>query len=267
MAQPLPQHLLEEYELEEVAAAWTEAVNNLETEDDKPVDNLFSAKQQRLLTRALYSSWTPPAGEEQSDEKRKFLADANVGLFYSPYQPPLVPDFFLSLDVEPHQDWYVKEHRSYFTWEFEKTPDVVVEIVSNQKGEELGRKLQRYARIGITYYVVYDPQQLLSKDIVRVYEQGIGKRYRLRKDLQLPNVGLSLTLWHGTFEGHPDAWLRWCDSSGKLIQTGEERATQADARIASEVSARQEAEARAEQAEAELVKLREEVERLRKPAS
>ncbi len=253
MAQPLPQNLLEEYELEEVAAAWTEAINNLETEDDKPVDNLFSAKQQTLLKRPLYSSWTPPAGEEQSDEKRKFLADANVGLFYSPYQPPLVPDFFLSLDVEPHQDWYVKDHRPYFTWEFEKTPDVVVEIVSNQKGEELGRKLQRYARIGITYYVVYDPQQLLSADVIRVYEQGIGKRYRLRKDLQLPDVGLSLTLWQGTFEGHTDTWLRWCDASGKLIPTGEERAAQA--------------EARAEQAEAELVKLREEVERLRKSAS
>jgi Uma2 family endonuclease len=56
----------------------------------------------------------------------------------------------LSLDVEPHQDWYVKDHRSYFTWEFEKTPDVVVEIVSNQKGEELGRKLQLYTRIDIT---------------------------------------------------------------------------------------------------------------------
>jgi hypothetical protein len=94
MAQPLPHHLLEEYELEEVAAAWTEAIKNLETEDDKPVDNLCSAKQQRLLTRALYSSWTPPPTEDRPEEKRKFLADANVGLFFSPHQLPLVPDFF-----------------------------------------------------------------------------------------------------------------------------------------------------------------------------
>ena len=192
MAQPLPQNLLEEYELEEVAAAWTEAIDNLVTEDDKAVDNLFSAKQQTLLKRPLYSSWTPPPSEEQPEEKRKFLADANVGLFFSPHQPPLVPDFFLSLDVEPHQNWYVKDHRSYFTWEFEKTPDVVLEIVSNRKGEELGKKLQRYARIDITYYVIYDPQQLLSTDVVRVYERGLDKRYRLRKDLQLPDVGLSL---------------------------------------------------------------------------
>jgi Uma2 family endonuclease len=260
MAQPLPQHLLEEYELEEVAAAWTEAVNNLETEDDEPADNLFSAKQQTLLKRPLYSSWTPLPSEEQPEEKRKFLADANVGLFFSLRQPPLVPDFFLSLDVEPHQDWYAKEHRSYFTWEFEKTPEVVIEIVSNQKGEELGKKLRRYAMIDITYYVVYDPQQLLSKDIVRVYERGSGKRYRLRKDLQLPDVGLSLTLWQGEFEGHTNTWLRWCDASGNLIPTGEERA-------ARETAARRDAEVRAAHAEAELARLREEVERLRKSAS
>jgi hypothetical protein len=82
----------------------------------------------------------------------------------------------------------------------------------------------------------------------------------LRKDLQLPDVGLSLTLWQGEFEGHTDTWLRWCDASGNLIPTGEERAIR-------EAAARQEAEARAARAEAELARLREEVERLQKSAS
>lgn len=139
----------------------------------------------------------------------------------------------------------------------------MVEIVSNQKGEELGKKLRLYARIDITYYVVYDPQQLLSKDVVRVYERGLNKRYRLRKDLQLPDVGLSLTLWQGEFEGHTDTWLRWCNASGNLIPTGEERAVQAEARATSEAAARQETEARAARAEAELARLHEEVQRLR----
>ncbi len=148
MAQPLPQHMLEEYDLVDVAAAWTEAVNNLVTKDDTPVDSLFSAKQQTLLKRPLYSSWTPLASEDHPEEKRKFLADANVGVFYSPHHPTVVPDFFLSLDVEPHQDWCAKEHRSYFVWEFEKAPDVVVEIVSNRKGGELGEKLRAMRRSG-----------------------------------------------------------------------------------------------------------------------
>jgi hypothetical protein len=274
MAQPLPEHLLEEYDLVEVAAAWTEAINNLETENDEPVDNLFSAKQQTFLKRALYSSWTPPPREEQPEEKRKFLADANIGVFYSPHHPSIVPDFFLSLDVQPHRDWYAKDHHSYFAWEFEKTPDAVVEIVPNRKGGELSEKLRRYAQIDVTYYIVYDPQQLLSTDVVRVYERGFGKRYRLRKDLQLPEVGLSVTLWQGEFEGHTDTWLRWCDVVGSVIPTGEERAwreaaarQEAEAQVLREVTARQEAETRAAHAEAELVRLRKEVERLRVKAS
>jgi Uma2 family endonuclease len=246
MAQPVP----------ESAVELSEIINTLVTEDDEPVDNLFSAKQQTLLKRALYSSWTPAASEDQPEERRKFLADVNVGVFYSPHQPPLVPAFFLSLDVQPHQDWYAKEHRSYFIWEFEKAPEVVVEIVSNRKGEALGKKLRLYAKIDVTYYVVYDPQRLLSADVVGVYERGFGKRYRLRKDVQLPEVGLSVTLWEGEFEGHRDTWLRWCDAAGNLIPTGEERAMQ-------EAAARQEAKTRAAHAEAELARLREEVERLR----
>jgi hypothetical protein len=70
-------------------------VGHLVTEDDRPVDNIFSEKQQRLLTEPLYNSpgWV--------GEGRSFLALANVGLFYAIRQPPYVPDMMLSLDVDP----------------------------------------------------------------------------------------------------------------------------------------------------------------------
>jgi hypothetical protein len=35
-------------------------VDEIVTEDEAPVDNIFSEKQQRLLAEPLYSSWTPP---------------------------------------------------------------------------------------------------------------------------------------------------------------------------------------------------------------
>jgi hypothetical protein len=133
-------------------------IEHIVTEDDEPVDNLFSAKQQRLLARALYSSWTPPPREDKPKKRRKFLADVNVGVFFALHTPPLVPDFFLSLDVEPHKDWYDKEHRTYFVWEFGKVPEVALEIVSNRKAGELTDKLKDYARMGVNYYVVYDPK-------------------------------------------------------------------------------------------------------------
>jgi hypothetical protein len=120
---------------------WRAAVENLVTEDDEPVSSMFSGMQMRLLVTPLYDSWTPPPGEEALGEKRSFLAAANVGVFRSPYEPPIVPDMLLSLDVEPF-DPGRREKRSYFLWEFGKPPDVVVEIVSNTKGHELDEKLR-----------------------------------------------------------------------------------------------------------------------------
>ena len=141
-----------------------------------------------------------------------------------------------------------------------KVPEVTLEIVSNRKGKELTTKLKDYARMGVNYYVVYDPQQRLSKDVLCVYELGFGKRYRPRKDYRMPDLGLELTLWQGVFEDHKDTWLRWCDAEGRLIPTGEERAVSAEAQA-------QQAEQRAASAEAELERLRAELARLkRQPA-
>ena len=77
------------------------------TEDDTPVDNLISEKQQRLLTTTLYSSFVTDF---------PFLVTANVGLFYRDKIPPLVPDVLLSLRVKIPEDWSEKKNRSYFVF-------------------------------------------------------------------------------------------------------------------------------------------------------
>lgn len=201
---------------ESIWAATAPDVNHLVTEDDTPVDNIFSAKQQRLLVEPLYSSW---------QSGRPFLADANVGIFRSVSIPPVVPDMFLSLDVEVAEDWYAKEHRSYFLWQFGKPPEVVIEVVSNTRGGEVGRKLREYALMGVSYYVIFDPLQLVQPETLRVYELRASK-YIFRGDWHLEDVGLGLTLWEGSFESKPAQWLRWLDQEGKLIPTGAERAEQ-----------------------------------------
>jgi hypothetical protein len=47
-------------------------ISQLVIEDDTPVDNFQSEKQQRLLIEPLYSSWT---------SNSSFIAAANVGVF------------------------------------------------------------------------------------------------------------------------------------------------------------------------------------------
>jgi Uma2 family endonuclease len=204
-------------------------VENLVTEDDTPVDNILSEKQQRLLTEPLYSSWTPSASAEHPTAPRPFIVAANVGIFSSVHEPPLVPDVFLSLDVRVAENLHEKRHRSYFFWEFGKAPEVVIEIVSNTKGNETGSKLRDYARIGILYYVIYDPTEQLSTQVLQVYELQVG-RYQPRADQYFLHLGLGMTLWTGSYEGQTDTWLRWCDAQGQVIPTGAERAQQAAAR-------------------------------------
>ena len=194
-------------------------IDHIVTEDDTPVDNIFSEKQQRLLTEPLYSSWPGPGPE------RVFMVAANVGVYAAVYQPPLVPDVFLSLDVHVPEDMWVKNHRSYFLWEYGKPPDVAIEIVSNRKGHEADSKLRDYARIGVTYYAIFDPDEQLQGKILRLYALREGK-YAPLKGQWLPEAGLGLTLWHGSFEGTEATWLRWCDHDGNVIASGAERAEQ-----------------------------------------
>jgi Uma2 family endonuclease len=218
------------------------------TEDDAPVDNFFSEKQQRLLTEPLYSA--------RMAERlgRPLLAAANVGVFYGEGQPAIVPDALVSLDVELAADLWPKANRSYFIWRFGKPPDAVVEIVSNREGGELGSKRERYAQLGVAYYVVFDPQRLLGEEALRCYELR-GRTYAPCAGGWLGDIGLGVRLWEGEYEGVKAVWLRWCDQEGNVIPTGAELAEAERARAEEEQrraeEARQRAEAERQRAEAE----------------
>jgi Uma2 family endonuclease len=231
-------------------------ISHLVIEDDTPVDNFESEEHQRLLVEPLYSSKALPP---------PFLAAANVGLFYKLYGDPIVPDVLLSLGVHRPADYSQKRNRSYFVWEFGKVPEVCIEIVSNQEGDELvlSRKSQQkgkeickkdiYAQIGVPYYVVFDPLRQIQASnqmdgaLLRVWTLTSGEYIELPSslpssgvlELNQPNqpiwmkkVGLGLTLWEGQFEEEVTRlWLRWCDRDGQVIPTGAERANNAENQV------------------------------------
>ncbi len=231
-------------------------LETLITEDDTPVDNMPSEKQQRLLTEPLYSSWAGPGGG------RTFLAAANVGVFAEARNPAIVPDVFLSLDVQVHDNFWDKRHRSYFVWEFGKPPDLVVEIVSNQKGNEVGSKRLRYARMGVGYYVVRDPFHRLMRDDLRVYRLR-GGRYERQESPRFPELRLGMRLWEGEFEGvWWNGWLRWTDEHDVLIPMGKERAEQERRRAEQERRRAEQERLRAEHAEHVMAEERRRAQRL-----
>ena len=216
-------------------------ISHLTIEDDTPVDNFQSEEQQRLLVEPLYSSKALPA---------PFLAAANVGLFYKLKGDPIVPDVLLSLGVQRADDLSQRQNRSYFVWEFGKVPEVCIEIVSNQEGDELtlskksrqkGKttiKKEIYARIGVRYYVVFDPlkpiqdEDEMNEALLRVWSiapsgyteltpvEGITQ---IGQSVWLDAAGIGLALWEGQFEEDVTRlWLRWCDREGQVISTGAE---------------------------------------------
>lgn len=250
---------LTEEEMKEFEAAVAELV----TEDDTPVDNPFSEKQQRLLAETLYTGWTPPPNEEYPQGGRTFWGAANVGIFPTIHQSAIVPDLFLGLDITAPGDRH--KTKSYFFWEFGKAPEVVIEIVSNTKGNELTRKKFDYARLGVRYYVVYDPDrrlpQVVTDEVLQVLAlRGAG--YERLENAWLPEIGLGLTLWRGVYEDAEDTYLRWVDQEGNLLPTGNEntareaeRAERETERADQEAEARRQAEARAAQMAAKLREL------------
>ena len=218
------------YDMDEIARQVRAVAKTLVTEDDEPVDNLYCAKLQRLLVEILYASLLEVLRRDNPDAPHTFLADANVAVYSALRGRALVPDVFLSVGVEIGDEWRTnKEPRCYFIWEFDKPPDVAVEIVSNKIGNELGSKLRDYARARVSYYVVYDAWLSLGRIPLRVYELH-STDYRLRTDLQLPDLGLGVTLWEGEYEGLYGTWLRWVDAQGVLLPTKQERADREAAR-------------------------------------
>lgn len=230
-------------------------VSHLVTEDDTPVESFYQDKQSNLLTDSLDCSW--PQG-------RPFLSAADVAIYPTANESPIVPDMLLSTGVSFPDRIHDKDKRCYYVWLFGKPPEVVIEVVSNRQGHEEGEKLERYARIKVPYYVVYDPDLLLGSRPLRV-RQLSGASYVDKVDSWFPEIGLGLCLWEGAYDGLQAQWLRWCDRDGQILLTGREsailQAQRADTEAQRADALAQRAEAEAQRADAEAQRAEAEVRR------
>lgn len=251
MADPLP--VLEDDEDFRVMAP---DVSHLTTEDDQPMENVYQDKQCDILTEALRVSW--PQG-------RPFISASDVAVFPEARdEVSIVPDVMLSVGVEPPGPCHQKEFRSYFIWNFGKPPDIAFEIVSNIKGGEDTQKLERYAKIRVPYYVIFDPEGYLSSRPLRIF-QLTGMTYVEKLDRMFPEIGLGLTLWSGEFDGFQANWLRWVDPDNVLLPVGQEvreRADHEQARADNEQARADNERARADKAEEQAERLRQKLREL-----
>lgn len=207
MAEPSIKYLPEDLEPD---------ISHIEIEDGEPVDNIFSEKQQQLFLDCLEASLR--------EELRPVVALANVGLFASPDLPPLVPDVMITFQKTPPGPLDRKKNKTYFIWNYGTPPDIVIEIVSNREGGEATHKLKKYAEWRVGHYIIYDPFEYLGTRKLRAYQLQ-GRNYvELLEPTKLTDFGLGLVVQEGEYRGYEGPWLRWTDSAGNTLMTGEEKA-------------------------------------------
>lgn len=210
--------------------------------DDTPVDNELQNLIPNLLEAILAIAWA---------SRTDWFFGVDMGLYYSPEKPPLVPDGFLSLGVERFID---DEGRlSYVLWEEDGVvPTLTLEVVSKTYGGEYERKKTDYAALGIPYYAIYVPsrRRRRRRPPLEVFRLINGAYVLMTGDrIWLPEIGLALGRDRGTYLGRDREWLYWFDEDGNRLPTPEELAQQEQQRA-------QQEQQRAIAAEQELLALR-----------
>jgi hypothetical protein len=152
----------------------------------------------------------------------------DMGIYYDPEQPPIVPDGFLSLGVERVFDENLR--LSYVLWEEKAMPIMALEVVSHRRRGEYTYKKKLYAEMEILYYVVYNPQRR-KKPPLEVYKL-VNNEYVLQpgNPLWLPEIGLAVGYEQGTYQGITRDWLYWYDTEGVRYLSPEERAIASEQR-------------------------------------
>ena len=147
------------------------------------------------------------------------------------------PDWFYVPNVPPTLDG--QSRRSYVMWQEFVAPLIVLEFVSGNGAEERNRtpllrtdkqetkpgKFWVYENaIRPAFYGIYE----VRKASVEVYSL-IQNRYELvaandRGHYPIPQLGVELGIWQGSYQNMELPWLRWWDSQGNLLLSGAERA-------------------------------------------
>jgi Uma2 family endonuclease len=252
--------VVERYEIPDIPD-----LSDLPEEDGIPLESDWHRLQITLLDDVVTQRWR---------DRADFFAGGNMFVYYSVKQARnrdyRGPDFFVVKNIDgsySRQKWVVWEENGRY-------PDVIIELMSPSTAQEdLGPKKELYEKTFHTAdYFCYDP------DEQKLYGWQLGTQgyIPLTADEQgrLWSVQLEawLGLWEGSYLQEQETWLRLFDAKGRLLPTGAEAGyEQAEAEHQRAEAERQRAEMehqraeterqRAEAAEAEIVRLREELAR------
>ena len=139
------------------------SAEDLPDSDDTPVDNELQDLIPGLLKAVLALIWS---------ERMDWFFGVDMGIYYEPDEPAIVPDGFLSVGVPRI---IARDLRlSYVLWEEQKVPILILEVVSQKRRGEYTKKKQFYAQMEVLYYVIYNPLRK-RKTRLEVYQLEEGE--------------------------------------------------------------------------------------------
>jgi len=233
--------------------SWPSA-KDLPDSDDTPVDDQLQLLIPKLLGSTLAMVWA---------ERRDWFFGINMGIYYHPEIPAIVPDCFLSIGVERVVDEGLR--LSYVLWEEQKVPIVALEVVSLQQRGEYTEKKQLYTEMEVLYYAIYHPFSR-QKAALEVYYLVNGEYVLLPGNRRwMPEIGLGIGTERGTYHGITREWLYWYNQTGERFLSPEEIVLQIEqiAQVKREFAQFERQSTETERQRAEIERQRAEIERQR----
>jgi Uma2 family endonuclease len=194
--------------------------DELPDSDDTPVDNEDQNFVPNLLLFLLEYIWK---------NRDDWYFGVDMGVYHttgvSP-RVPIVPDGFLSLGVERRKNGGSRS--SYVMWEENSTPPILtLEVVSHTYGDEYEKKLDIYRKLGVKYYVIYNPQ-FWRRDGHLPFEvyKLVDSEYQLQigEPFWMPEIGLGIGRCVLPSDRFRREVLSWFDQQAQRYLTGEEKA-------------------------------------------
>jgi Uma2 family endonuclease len=192
--------------------------------DDIPVDNEDQNWIPNVLLMLLKNIWS---------NRNDWFFGVDMGVYHATSKNarvPVVPDGFLSLGVERRKN--NKSRRSYVVWEEQDiAPILALEVVSWTPGGEYDDKQAIYAKLGVLYYVIYNPEfwRRDGHQPLEIYKL-VGDSYQLQigEPFWMPEIGLGIGRCPEIFTGSNQEVLSWYDDRGDRYLRSEEKEIQAN---------------------------------------
>ncbi|MEB3178688.1 MAG: Uma2 family endonuclease [Nostocaceae cyanobacterium] len=196
--------------------------DELPCSDDIPVDNEEQNFLPNFLLFLLEFIWS---------QRNDWFMAVDMGIYHTTGvnpRVPVVPDGFLSLGVERRKGG--KSRRSYVVWEENQVvPILTLEVVSHSPGGEYDDKIDIYAKLGVLYYVIYNPEfwRRDGHQPLEIYKLVNGEyKLQIGEPFWMPEIGLGIGRVQRVINGITREVLYWYDERGNRYLTAEEREQQ-----------------------------------------